>query len=107
MTLCPTSARVLWEASAWCRARIMASAARSSRAVHGTAPDIAGKNLANPTAAILSSAMMLDYMGHPREAERVRKAVAAVLKSGKDVTRDLGGKSNTGDMTRAIIHAMK
>ena len=39
-------------------------------AVHGTAPDIAGKNLANPTAAILSSAMMLDYMGHPREAER-------------------------------------
>ena len=74
-------------------------------AVHGTAPDIAGKNLANPTAAILSSAMMLDYMGHPREAERVRGAVKAVLKSGKEVTRDLGGKANTGDMARAIIHA--
>ena len=76
-------------------------------AVHGTAPDIAGKNLANPTAAILSSAMMLDYMGHPREAERVRAAVKAILKSGKEVTRDLGGKANTGDMTRAIIHAMR
>ena len=44
-------------------------------AVHGTAPDIAGKNLANPTAAILSAAMMLDYLGHPREAERVREGV--------------------------------
>src|ERR1700690_2582962 len=61
-------------------------------AVHGTAPDIAGKNLANPTAAILSAAMMLDYIGHPREAERVREGVKAVLKSGKTVTRDLGGK---------------
>lgn len=76
-------------------------------AVHGTAPDIAGKNLANPTAAILSAAMMLDYIGHPREAERVRDGVKAVLKSGKDVTRDLGGKSSTADMTRAIIHAMR
>jgi isocitrate dehydrogenase (NAD+) len=76
-------------------------------AVHGTAPDIAGKNLANPTAAILSSAMMLDYLGHPRDAERVRDGVKAVLKSGKMVTRDLGGKASTADMTRAIIHAMK
>ena len=75
-------------------------------AVHGTAPDIAGKNCADPTAAILSAAMMLDYIGHPREAERVRDAVKAVLKSGKMVTRDLGGKASTADMTRAIIHAM-
>src|ERR1700722_414212 len=76
-------------------------------AVHGTAPDIAGKNFANPTAAILSSAMMLDYLGHPREAERVIAAVKAVLKSHKNVTRDLGGKASTADMTRAIIHAMR
>ena len=75
-------------------------------AVHGTAPDIAGKNLANPTAAILSAAMMLDYLGHPREGERIRAGVKAVLKSGKMVTRDLGGKASTADMTRAIIHAM-
>jgi isocitrate dehydrogenase (NAD+) len=75
-------------------------------AVHGTAPDIAGKNLANPTAAILSAAMMLDYIGHAREAERVREGVKAVLKSGKTVTRDLGGKVSTADMTRAIIHAL-
>ena len=76
-------------------------------AVHGTASDIAGKNLANPTAAILSAAMMLDYMGYPRDAERVRKAVKAVLRSHKMVTRDLGGKASTADMTRAIIHAMR
>ena len=76
-------------------------------AVHGTAPDIAGKNLANPTAAILSAAMMLDYIGRSREAKRVRQGVKAVLKSGKEVTRDLGGKATTADMTRAIIHAMK
>jgi isocitrate dehydrogenase (NAD+) len=75
-------------------------------AVHGTAPDIAGKNLANPTAAILSAAMMLDYLGHPREAGKVRAAVMAVLKSGKMVTHDLGGKASTGDMARAIIQAM-
>ena len=68
---------------------------------------IAGSNLANPTAAILSSAMMLYYIEHPREAERVRTAVKAVLKSSKEVTRDLGGKASTGDMTHAIIHAMK
>jgi isocitrate dehydrogenase (NAD+) len=75
-------------------------------AVHGTAPDIAGKGVANPTAAVLSAAMMLDYLGHPREGQRIRDAVKAVLKSGKMVTRDLGGKANTADMTRAIIHAM-
>jgi isocitrate/isopropylmalate dehydrogenase len=51
--------------------------------------------------------MMLDYLGHPGEAERVSEGVKAVLKSGKTVTRDLGGKASTADMTRAIIHAMK
>ena len=70
-------------------------------AVHGTAPDIAGKNLANPTAAILSAAMMLDYLGHPREASACARGVKAVLKSGRMVTRDLGGKASTADMTRA------
>ena len=51
-------------------------------AVHGTAPDIAGKGLANPIAAILSGAMLLDYLGHPREAQRIRAATGEVLRSG-------------------------
>jgi isocitrate dehydrogenase (NAD+) len=76
-------------------------------AVHGTAPDIAGKNLANPVAAILSGAMMLEYIGHPRAAKQVSDAVKSILKKGKTVTRDLGGKASTTDMTRAIIHAMR
>jgi isocitrate dehydrogenase (NAD+) len=75
-------------------------------AVHGTAPDLAGKNLANPVAAILSAAMMLDYIGHPRAATRISDAVKAVLKSGKTVTRDLGGKATTIQMTQAIVRAM-
>jgi len=75
-------------------------------AVHGTAPDLAGKNLANPVAAILSAAMMLDYIGHPRAATRISDAVKAVLKSGKTVTRDLSGKATTIQMTQAIVRAM-
>jgi isocitrate dehydrogenase (NAD+) len=75
-------------------------------AVHGTAPDIAGKNLANPVAAILSAAMMLDYLGHPRAAVRMRDGVKAVLKSGKMVTRDLGGKASTTAFADAIIRAI-
>ncbi len=75
-------------------------------AVHGTAPDIAGKNLANPVAAILSAAMLLDYLGHPQAAARVRDGVSTVLKSHKMVTRDLGGKASTTDITQAVIRAI-
>src|SRR6187431_1803811 len=59
-------------------------------AVHGSAPDIAGKNLANPTAMILSGAMMLDYIGAFEAATRVRSATEAVLAEGWAVTKDLG-----------------
>jgi isocitrate dehydrogenase (NAD+) len=75
-------------------------------AVHGTAPDIAGKGIANPTAAILSSAMMLDYLGHTREGDRIRAATGAVLRSGRVLTRDLGGKASTAEITDAVIRAM-
>jgi isocitrate dehydrogenase (NAD+) len=75
-------------------------------AVHGTAPDIAGKGVANPTAAILSSAMMLDYLGHQREGDRIRTATEAVLRSGKVLTRDIGGNASTDEITGAIIGAM-
>ncbi len=58
-------------------------------AVHGSAPDIAGKNIANPCAIILASAMMLDYIGEPEAARQIEKAVAHVIKEGKKVTKDL------------------
>jgi isocitrate dehydrogenase (NAD+) len=71
-------------------------------AVHGSAPDIAGKNLANPVALILSSAMMLEHLGEKVAAGRVRKAVNAVLQEGKTLTRDLGGQAGTTEIAEAI-----
>jgi len=71
-------------------------------AVHGSAPDIAGKNLANPMALILSSAMMLDHVGEMAAARRVREAVYGVLAEGKKLTRDLGGTAGTTEIAEAI-----
>jgi isocitrate dehydrogenase (NAD+) len=71
-------------------------------AVHGSAPDIAGKNLANPIALILSAAMMLDHLMEQDAAMRVRKAVAEVLRDGKKLTPDLGGTAGTTELTEAI-----
>jgi isocitrate dehydrogenase (NAD+) len=75
-------------------------------AVHGTAPDIAGKNLANPVAAILSAAMLADYLKAPRAADRIRAAVGLVLRAGHALTPDLGGTATTSSMTDAILEAM-
>ena len=75
-------------------------------AVHGTAPDIAGKGVANPIAMILSSAMMLDYLGYRAGADKIRGATASVLRAGKVLTSDVGGKASTGEVTAAIIRAM-
>jgi isocitrate dehydrogenase (NAD+) len=75
-------------------------------AVHGTAPDIAGKNLANPVAAILSAAMLADYLKAPRAADRIRAAVGLVLRAGHALTPDLGGSATTSSMTDAILEAM-
>ena len=71
-------------------------------AVHGSAPDIAGKNMANPIAVILSSAMMLEYLGDAKAADRVRKAVEATLADGKVMTGDLGGTAGTSQIAEAI-----
>ena len=71
-------------------------------AVHGSAPDIAGKNLANPIALILSSAMMLEHLGEKDAARRVREAVNTVLGEGKTLTRDLGGTAGTTEIAEAI-----
>ena len=74
-------------------------------AVHGSAPDIAGKNIANPCAIILASVMMLDHIGEPEAARRIEKAVAHVIKEGKKVTRDLNPTNfvTTDQMADAII----
>ena len=75
-------------------------------AVHGTAPDIAGKGVANPIAMILSSAMMLDYLGHRAAGEKIRAATASVLRAGKVLTRDVGGNASTDAVTSGIVSAM-
>jgi homoisocitrate dehydrogenase len=72
----------------------------------GTAPDIAGKGIANPTAAILSAAMMLDYLGEKEAAKRVEKAVDLVLERGPR-TPDLGGDATTEAFTEAVVEALK
>ena len=72
-------------------------------AVHGSAPDIAGKGVANPLALMLSAAMMLDHVGHHDKAKRVRGAIDAALLKDKVRTGDLGGKANTKAFTKAVI----
>lgn len=72
-------------------------------AVHGSAPDIAGKNIANPTSVILASIQMLEYLGMQDTAERIREAVRATIESGDRVTRDLGGSASTSEFTQSII----
>jgi isocitrate dehydrogenase (NAD+) len=71
-------------------------------AVHGSAPDIAGKNMANPIALILSGAMMLDHLGEHEAADRVRAGVNAVLQEGRKLTKDLGGSAGTTEIAEAI-----
>ncbi|MEM3493567.1 MAG: isocitrate/isopropylmalate dehydrogenase family protein, partial [Thermoplasmata archaeon] len=70
--------------------------------VHGSAPDIAGKDMANPTAMILSGAMMLDYLGMEKEANRIRRAIKAVYASGVK-TKDIGGETGTKKFTEILI----
>lgn len=72
-------------------------------AVHGTAPDIAGKGLANPIALLRSGAMMLSHMGERRAAARIERAIANVLRKGEHLTGDLGGKATTEQLTNALL----
>ena len=75
-------------------------------AVHGSAPDIAGRGIANPTAVVLSGAMMLHHLGERTAAHLVEDAVFTVLHNGKVRTGDLGGRATTIEYTRAVIDAM-
>jgi isocitrate dehydrogenase (NAD+) len=74
--------------------------------VHGSAPDIAGKDVANPMAMILSAVMMLRYIGEVAAADRIDRALTTVLSESKHVTRDLGGSAGTRRMTAAIIEKL-
>ncbi|HLU82534.1 MAG TPA: isocitrate/isopropylmalate family dehydrogenase, partial [Trueperaceae bacterium] len=72
--------------------------------VHGSAPDIAGKGVANPTATMLTAALMLDHLGLTTEAGKIDEAVSKVLAAGP-LTRDLGGTASTAEFTDAVIEA--
>ncbi len=75
-------------------------------AVHGTAPDIAGKGLANPTALLMSSILMLDHLGNRPAAKRIEDALERVYREAKHTTRDVGGKAGTNEFADAVIAAL-
>ena len=72
-------------------------------AVHGTAPDIAGKGVANPTALLMSGIMMLDHIGEMNAARQIEASLHKVYREGKSLTRDVGGKATTAEFTNAVI----
>ena len=76
-------------------------------AVHGSAPDIAGKGLANPTAVLLSAEMMLRYLQEQEAANRLGKAVRAIYAKGEKLTRDVGGKCGTAEFTDAVVREIQ
>ncbi len=76
-------------------------------AVHGSAPDIAGKGIANPTALLLAGCMMLDHVGHRTRASAIRSALDRVLREDGVRTKDLGGDAKTRDFTRALVRRVK
>ena len=75
--------------------------------VHGSAPDIAGKGIANPLAAILSSAMMLEHLGLETAAASIHNAVRQLLRSSGPRTPDLGGTSTTDDVGQAVLKLVR
>jgi tartrate dehydrogenase/decarboxylase/D-malate dehydrogenase len=75
--------------------------------VHGSAPDIAGKGIVNPLAAILSASMMLDHLGHEDAAQAIEHAIANVLADGSVRTPDLGGSSRTEEVTESVLSRLE
>jgi isocitrate dehydrogenase (NAD+) len=76
-------------------------------AVHGSAPDIAGKDLANPTAVMQSAVLMLRHIGEIEVADRMHAAIEHVYTEGKKTTRDVGGKVGTSEFANAVIEALE
>jgi isocitrate dehydrogenase (NAD+) len=75
-------------------------------AVHGSAPDIAGKDMANPTALLQSAVLMLHHINEKAAAERVQSAIEQVYREGKVLTRDVGGTAGTNTFADAVLEAM-
>ena len=76
-------------------------------AVHGSAPDISGKDIANPTACILAGAKMLNYIGYEKEAKKIENAIEGLIKEGKYLTKDLGGNLGTKEFTKRVIERLQ
>jgi isocitrate dehydrogenase (NAD+) len=76
-------------------------------AVHGSAPDIAGKGIANPAAQMLAAAMLLDHIGETAHAGRLRAALEAVIVEDNVRTRDLGGSASTREFGDAVAHRVR
>ncbi len=76
-------------------------------AVHGSAPDIAGQNIANPTSVILAACQMLDYLDMGDKASRIRQALRGVIAKGERTTGDLGGTASTTEFTQALIEELE
>jgi len=75
--------------------------------VHGSAPDIAGRGVANPMAAMLAGGMMLEFLGQPEAARSLEDAVIGVLAEGTVVSRDLGGAAGTAEVTEAVLGRLR
>lgn len=75
-------------------------------AVHGSAPDIAGKNIANPTSVILAAALMLEHLNQRDNAQRIRDAIGAVIAAGEHTTPDIGGDGTTESYTEAVLERL-
>ena len=75
-------------------------------AVHGSAPDIAGRGVANPTGLLLSACLLLDHVGQGETASRIRAALTGVIRDGASHTRDMGGRDGTAKFTQAVIGAL-
>jgi isocitrate dehydrogenase (NAD+) len=75
-------------------------------AVHGSAPDIAGKGIANPVALLLGSIQMLEHLGKQEEANRLRAAIVATMQARDDLTPDLGGKGTTQSFAQSIAERL-
>ena len=75
-------------------------------AVHGSAPDIAGKGIANPTGLLLSACLMLDHLGEMETATRIRNAIDSVVMEGEARTVDMGGRASTSEYTAALVRAL-
>jgi isocitrate dehydrogenase (NAD+) len=75
-------------------------------AVHGTAPDIAGKGFANPTALLLSAILMLDHLGERSAARRIEAALEKIYREANHTTKDVGGSATTDQFTDAVISAL-